>query len=148
MNSAVLDTSVILDIALSHHPGHAIAAKLSDMLKSKQVKIFLPMHAFFEITSAIMCEKRVTGTPLKPGNAITEAAPLRFKQVPIDLAFVHKYATGEAPDLKSGDMIFVVFAKAEGFDLVTADDRMYKEARRVGVSAYKPDEYLAKLEAA
>ena len=104
------------------------------------------MHGFFEITSAIMCEKRLSGGKgLKGNDSISENAPIRFIHIPIDLEFVTKYAIGEVPDLKSGDMIFVAFARAEGLDLVTQDDKMYKEARRLGVAVYRPDEYLQRL---
>jgi predicted nucleic acid-binding protein len=63
--------------------------------------------------------------------------------VPIDLAFVTKYVRGEVPDLKSGDMIFVMLAKVDGLDLITEDGRMISEARRLGTSAYTIGEYLS-----
>ena len=82
----------------------------------------------------------VFDTEYDPGTS-----PLtRFCAIPIDLAFVNKYANGEAPHLNSGDMIFVVLAKVDGHDLITEDHAMLREAKRLGVAAYRIEESLNK----
>jgi len=145
----VLDTCVLLDICLKHRKAHAGAAKLAEHLKRSRTTVVVPMHAFFELTSAFMCEKRMHGGDLTRAGSdvLTESSPLKLVPVPIDINFVEKCATGEAPDLNAGDMIFVVLARAERHGLVTEDGNMLKEARRLGVSAYRISEYLESLAA-
>jgi predicted nucleic acid-binding protein len=145
MKGVILDTSVMMDILLKDREAHDEAARLAKHLIERNVPIAMPMHAFFELTSAIMCEKRTHGGSLvnSAAEVLNENRQLKMVPVPIDLAFVNKYATGEAPDLRSGDMIFVVLAKVDGLDLITEDDKMLKEAKRLGVSAYRIAEYLS-----
>ena len=144
----VIDTCVHLDMFLPARPRHANAALLAERLRQKdgEIELYEPMHAFFEFTNAIMCEKRSAGGgDLKGNEAISEDRPLKFTLVPIDQKFVNRYATGEMPELKGGDMIFVLLALHDGLDLVTEDKKMLSEARRLGVSAFTTSEYLAHL---
>jgi predicted nucleic acid-binding protein len=146
----VIDSCVWLDMFLTHRSGHANAALLAERLRREEgeIEILIPMHAEFEITSAIMCEKRsaaAEGRALHPNESISEDRPLKCTLVPIDLQFFHRHATGEMPDLKSGDMIFVLLALHDGLDLVTEDKKMLSEARRLGVSAFTTAEYLTHL---
>lgn len=94
----------------------------------------MPRHAFVELTSAIMCEKRTHGGSLvkSASDVVTENRHLNMVPVPIDLVLVTEYAIEEVPDLKSGDMTFVMLAKMDGLDLITEDDRMLNEAKRLG----------------
>jgi predicted nucleic acid-binding protein len=137
----VIDTAIMIDIALPHRPRHSQAARLVDFIREKTLQLYLPMHGFFELSSAINSEKR-KGKLFKFSGVLTENNPLEFQTVPIDQAFITKYMINEVPNLSAGDMIFVVFAKVDKLDLVTEDGRMYQEARRLGVSVYTIDQYL------
>ena len=125
----VIDTCVHLDMFLPARPRHANAALLAERLRQKdgEIELYEPMHAFFEFTNAIMCEKRsaaAEGRALHLNESISEDDALKFTFVNIDLQFFHRYATGEMPDLKSGDMIFVLLALHDGLDLVTEDKKI------------------------
>ena len=147
MSKTVIDTCVILDMFLIHRPEHARAARLVEELNERNIEVLLPMHAFFELTSAIMCEKRLAqGRGLVGNAAISKEQPLKLTQVPIDLKFVDRYATGQMPDLASGDMIFVLLAYHDGLDLVTEDAKMLREAQRFGVAAFNVSDYLSRLD--
>ncbi len=130
---------------LPNHQFASQASQLADALIRMQVKLFLPMHGFFEVTSAVMCEKRIHTGGLRATESITEDRPLTCTYVPIDMAFVDRYTTGEMPDLESGDMIFVMLAKVDHLDLITEDRTMLKEARKLGVNAYTIAEYSGVL---
>ncbi|MDA2935402.1 hypothetical protein MYX82_13850 [Acidobacteria bacterium AH-259-D05] len=146
MPMAITDASFLMDVFFTHRANHATAAQLADLMIERSLKCRIPMHGIFELTSAIMCEKRIHGSLSDKSNKrIDESRPLVMEHVPIDQAFITKYMVDEIPDLKSGDMIYVVIARVDGQDLITEDKKMYAEAKRLGVSVFTAQEYIAHL---
>ena len=135
----IVDTCVLLDICLKQRPRHTEAGKLIPLLKKRAV--YLPMHGMFELSSAIQSEGRRRGN-LDFNLTLTEEDPLTLKTITIDQKFLATYLTDDAPRLAGGDMIFVAVAKVDNLELITEDNKMYKEAQRLGVKVYRTKEYL------
>src|SRR6266404_4896477 len=147
MRTVIADTSVIMDMFFVHRPNHTIAARLAALFIERNVVCRLPMHGFFEISSAVMCEKRVHGSLAGKGTSqINEKSPLSLDPIPIDQAFINKYMQDTMPDLKSGDMIYVAMARVDELPLITEDRKMRNEATRMGVFCLTAEECIAELE--
>jgi predicted nucleic acid-binding protein len=145
--AVVLDTSVIIDSFAPHRPRHASAQRLVHLLKENGHEVLLPAHALLEMTSAIMCEKKRLGVPVK-GLKVDQALPCQLHMIYIDKTFVNDYfleplSRGQFIDTAGGDMVFVAVARKHAVPLITEDVKMAKVARAVGVNALTIAEYLA-----
>ena len=142
----VLDTSVIIDCLLAHRPRHANAVKLANVLRERGEVALIPMNAFFEIVSAVSCDKRTSGAPPKTGEL--EELPCQQQLIPIDADFLRDYFfdplnRGQLIDLKGGDMVFVAVALRHDATLITEDVKMGRVARKLGVRVQSITECLA-----
>lgn len=142
MNEVILDANVWVDILIGSRPRHQKACKLYDQLIKNNYVIKGPMTLHFEIRSALFSEREkpgMAGTPMfasdfRPSNEI------KFFGLPIDAQFVRKYSI-DLPRIK-GDIIYLAMAKVDNIDFITEDDKCYTVARKIGIKAYKIDEYF------
>lgn len=143
MSDIIIDTSVLTDIVLTTGPRHSDAKELGKYLNENQVIIRVPMHALFEVSSALKNEKMLSSPQkLQFWNELSEESPLRVKPVPIDEAFFKKYHSPDLPYMRAGDLIFVAMAKVDGAILITEDDAQYKKAKDFDVNAYRIRQFL------
>lgn len=144
----VADTSAILDIIIRSRPRHKYAKAVGMYLIDNKIKVTVPMHALFEIRSAILSAKRGAAESLVPvqiNEDISESTPLLYNPVPIDDAFFNKYFVEGIPCLKAGDYMYVALAMVEKLDFLTEDPRQYEAAKKAGVSVYSMEEYREKI---
>lgn len=140
----VIDTSVILDIVLRTRPRHKFAKLIGAYLIDNGIKVKVPMHAMFEIRSAMMNVKMLAkekGEAIQFNEDIGEDTPLKIEPVSIDSAFFQKYFDAQIPHLEAGDQIFVALAKVDGLVLLTEDLSQYKAAKAAGVKVYNEIEF-------
>jgi predicted nucleic acid-binding protein len=144
----VADTSAILDIIIRSRPRHKFAKAVGMYLIDNQVKVTVPMHALFEIRSAILNAKlgaAESQVPIQINEDISESTPLFYNPIPIDDKFFNKYFIAEISDLKAGDYMYVALAKVEKLDFLTEDIGQYNAAKLAGVAVYNLEEYRAKI---
>ena len=143
----VLDTAVLMDRLFSDRRQYTEAVRLAQRLADLRSTAFIPAHAYFELASAVACQKRVHGKPLTLG-VFKRMLPFEWFVVSINLAFVNEYlisplADGVFIDLKGGDMIFVALAHRYGLRLITEDSKMLSVARQIGFTAMRISDYLS-----
>lgn len=142
MPDIIVDTNVLVDMHLSHRPRHQEALKLKHYLDSHSIRLKIPMHAMFEIASALQSEFRTVG---RSGFQISQGV-IYTDPVPIDWDFIDRYFEADLPYLRAGDLIFVAMAKRDQALLITEDDDLYKVAKSVGVAVYRTKEFLEQFD--
>ena len=143
MSLIIVDTNVIVDMFLEDRSRHSAAMELKKYLDSNDVRIRIPMHAYFEIGAAIQNEALISSPSLlRPSSDITIDAPLRVDPIPIDMEFMKKYFHIKLPYIKAGDLIFLAMAKGEDAMLITEDDEQYEKAKAAGIKTYRISEFL------
>ena len=144
----IFDTCIMIDIIVASRPRHSAACRLSKELKSRGIVIIMPMHGYFEMISATKHEVRKSARLDMFNSAERESERLDFCLVDIDKEFVIKYSATDLPiGMGAADGIFTAMAKIDQMDLVTEDIKHYQHAKNYGVSVYKINEYLEKLNA-
>lgn len=149
-HDVVMDTCILMDLLFAHRPAHLQAKRLAEVLNASQCTVFLPAHSYFELVSAMACQKRHSlNTPVLVGKR-EELLPFHTVVVSIDLQFVEDYLIwaareGHVIDLKGGDMIFVALALRQKIALLSEDEKLRKAARKHDVAAFGIDEYLSRL---
>lgn len=141
----VIDTCVMVDMAVTSRPRHARAAALHAKLQERQVPAEMPMHAFFELQHALKSELRAGGKLAK--SVLTESRPLSFTPVAIDEAFVRTYLVAlpdSFPPVRAGDLIFLALALGRKATLLTEDKELYGHAKAAGVDVCSIDEWLSR----
>ena len=138
-----MDTSVLVDIALSTRPRHTRAADLAKCFQKCGTVIRAPMHVAYEFMSAVRSEVRQLGGRHSSWAARSnENERIDIWPVPIDSEFIERYPTGTLPEVRSGDLLFLAMAVGDRQPLVTEDQDLLKKARQAGVSAFTIEEYL------
>lgn len=142
--TVVIDTNILVDIFLESRSRYADAKKLGQLLSENRFLVKLPMHAFFELSSALRSEKanKHSTEPMPYNPEYTEKAGFRLDQVPIDEIFLNKYLDTTLPYLKGGDFIFLCMAKKDGSELITEDKKLYDAAKGAGVNVYSIKEFM------
>jgi hypothetical protein len=142
----VVDTGILLDILLRSRPRHKFAKRIGAYLVDHGIRIKVPMHALFEIKSAMLEEQwdaRIKGESIPLNEDISEHTPLNYHPVAIDEGFFRKYFHADITGLKAGDYPFVAMAKGDGLALVTDELPQYAAAKAAGVRVYTGEEYRA-----
>jgi predicted nucleic acid-binding protein len=140
----VIDTSIILDILLTSRPGHRFGKLIGVYLIDNGVRITVPLHAMFEIKSALLHAKHdaaAKGGEIRINEDVSESTPLQYNFIPIDNAFFEKYFDAELPHIKAGDYMNVALAKADGLTLLTDDPVQYDAAKEAGVKVHNSEEF-------
>ena len=138
-----MDTSVLVDIALTTRSRHADAVVLAKCLRKLGITIRAPMHVAYEFMSAVRNEVHQSGGRHSSSAAgSNETERIDIWPVPIDAEFIERYPTGRLPDVRSGDLLFLAMAIADGQPLITEDQDLLKKARQAGASAFTITEYL------
>jgi predicted nucleic acid-binding protein len=143
----VIDTSVMIDMLIEHRPRHEEAIEFAHLISRMDEIALTPMHMFFELLSAVMCEKRTHGAPPKTGEF--EGLPCRQQSIPIDNDFLRDYlfepmSKGEFIDLGAGDMIIVAVARKHRVPLITEDKKMARISKELGVDVCSIQEYMTR----
>ncbi len=142
--AVIVDTCVLVDIALSTRARHAQAAEFATCLLRKGIVIRVPMHAAFEFMCAVRQEVRQLGGSHSSWAAGSdENQKINIWPVPIDGHFLDRYRSANIPDVRSGDLPFLVMAMVDNVALVTEDDELFRKATQVGVRVFRIAEYLA-----
>jgi predicted nucleic acid-binding protein len=148
----VIDASVLLDIVVRTRPRHKFAKLIGAYLIDNGIRIKVPMHALFDIRSAMLFAKTEAmekGETVQINEDIGETTPLNLDPVPVDDHFFRKYYDPAIPYLKAGDYVYVALAKVDGLILLTEDAAQYKAAKKAGVNVFNAEEFretcIAKL---
>src|SRR5262245_55976008 len=139
MSEVVVVSCVWIDMITKDRPRHQVAVELARKPERDHVTVLIPMHAFFEIFTAVSSEARRRGGSVKVGE-LDEPFPFPQEYIPIDNAFLAKYAFNPPPSLEvlnvdAGDMIFLAVARKHQCALITEDQKFMKRASAAGVSA-------------
>jgi predicted nucleic acid-binding protein len=145
----VLDTSILMDCLFTERLGHARAVLVARTLQRQGWSVFIPAHFYFELVSAILCERRVRSRLLAIGE-LKGRIPFPYYVVTLDERFAIDYlippfAAGQVIDLKGGDMIFAALALGQRMPLITEDRKMRAEVLRLGGWCFTIEEYLAEV---
>lgn len=102
------------------------------------------MHAAFEFMCAVRQEVRQLGGSHSSWAAgRDENQKINIWPVPIDGHFLYRYRSANIPDVRSGDLPFLVRAMVDNVALVTEDDEHFGRPRWAGVRVFRIAEYLA-----
>ena len=140
----VVDTSVLVDIFLKSRPRHADGKQLGRLLMDKNFTVRVPMHAMFELASAMKNEKVTShqDSSMPYNEEYTSDNGFRVEPIAIDEPFFEKYLDVNLPYLKGGDFIFLCMAKKDNALLITEDNKLYARAKEAGVEVYRIQEFL------
>jgi predicted nucleic acid-binding protein len=146
MSDAVVDSCVWIDMISKDRPRHGAAIDLARKFERDKVTVLVPMHAFFEILTAVSSEARKRGGSVKVGE-LGETFPFPQHYIPIDNDFLRQYVFDPLPppevlNVDAGDMIFLAVARKRQCPLITEDQKFVKRAVAVGVRALGVAEYL------
>ena len=140
----IVDTCVLVDIALSTRARHAQAVDLARCLRKHDIVIRAPMHAAFEFMCAIRQEVHQLGGRHSSWAAGTDDSErIDIWPVPIDAEFVATYPMQNLPDMRSGDFLFLAMASGDNQALVREDDDLFRKAQLAGVRVFRIATYLA-----
>ena len=143
MDYPVIDTCVIVDMALKNRPRHDIAIKLLKYICSKNMFITIPFTTFWEFSAAIEKERKIHGNlEFDLGNLHLNLG----KPIPIDGDFFVKYHKQSLPYLKAGDLILLAISKKDNLPLITEDNQLYDRAKETNVNVFRIAEYLEKYD--
>lgn len=137
--NVVVDTPVLLDMALESRPRHGQARVLGEYLIAHDIGVTIPMTAFFELHAAARNE-HMEG---RSGKFVfpSEEHPLLVDAVPIDEAFVTTYLDDTLPYVRAGDLLFLSIAAHDKLALVTEDRTLHARATEGGIEAFTIDEF-------
>lgn len=147
----VLDTCVLMDILFAERARHDRARELADVLRRSGRTAYIPAHAYFELVSAVACEKRRNrNVPLTATGARDNLLPFRTVIVAVDLQFVDDYLVtllrNKRPvDVSGADMIFAVVALKHNLVLISEERKLRGKAKEAGVEALGAEEYLSRI---
>jgi predicted nucleic acid-binding protein len=139
----VIDSSVLVRIFDEAEDGHGQAVKIGHYLVDNGIRVRIPYHALFEVSSTFK-RKNQSGS-LKAYQGIAEMNPLLVDPVPVDEAFFSRYFDASLPYLKAGDSLFLAMAKKDSAILITEDKQQYAAAQSVGVQVFRVEEFLAHI---
>jgi predicted nucleic acid-binding protein len=101
------------------------------------------MHAAFEFMSAIRNEiHQLGGRHSSWAAQSSESERIDIWPVPIDSEFLARYPTGNLPDIKAGDLLFLAMAAGDSQPLITEDDNLFQKAQQAGVGVFRIADYL------
>lgn len=138
----LVDSCVFIDAFDRTSPRHLESFALLEELRSRDVLVTMPAHAWFEVQCALqrlIAEKRFLGP------AIQGQMNYPIELIHIDAPFIRKYAMVGIPYIKAGDHIFVAVAKVNGYPLVTSDLKMAEVSSKCGVRVFSPLEFSHEL---
>ena len=85
----VVDTSVLVNVALESSSFHEEGMRLHAFIKENKIEIMMPMHGMFEVACA-MAHSKLSGN-LIIDKSLNEENGWVFIPVPIDESFFKKY---------------------------------------------------------
>jgi predicted nucleic acid-binding protein len=137
--AVIIDTSVIASAMKAAEVHHAEADAFISELKAKNVDVFVPATALWEIGAAM-------NHPAKrqPGAQINQSFSLPVKAIAVNEPLFQKTFKPHSLPLKAADHIFISCALDTGYPLVTFDYGMKANASQLGVPVFTPSEFLAK----
>lgn len=137
----VVDASVLVDMFIETQQRHCLSQQLIKTLKSKNITLFVPMHAAFEVRCAIEkeCEQR-------PDDVLSDKGPLKIKHIFLDNRFIENYWDLSIPYIKAGDLPYIMIAKKKDIPLITEDNKQKNVAMKSGVKAFGIKEFLEEME--
>lgn len=146
MSEVVVDSCVWIDMIIKDRPRHVAAINLARKLERDKVTVLVPMHAFFEIFTAVSSEARKRGGSVKLGE-LDETFPFPQRYIPIDNDFLRQYVFDPLPspdlfNVDAGDMIFLAVARKHRCALITEDRTFIKRADCLGVKTFDVAKYL------
>jgi predicted nucleic acid-binding protein len=147
MRNVVVDSCVLIDMFSKDRPRHDAAIRLGKKLGQDDVVALVPMHAFFEILTAMSSETRKLGRPSQSGE-FKGTFPFRQEYVPIDQSFLDHYMFDPLPprdalNVGAGDLVFLAIAWKRQCPLITEDQKLIKRAAAIGVAALDIEGYLS-----
>lgn len=147
----LLDASVMMDAFLGFRERHNRCCALLARLAQLKARCFIPSHAYFEYTTAIVsyAEKE----PEKIRSYVSPTFPdFEFSVISLTQALVEKLSESlhgkPIPNLKSQDLIYFCLARYESMTLITEDRKLRAVCRKADVRAMFIDETLEFLEQA
>lgn len=138
----VVDACVLTDIFIKTRKRHCLAEQFKNMMTEKNIRPLIPIHAAFEVKSAI--ENECLQHPNEVYNYID---PLKMDHVWLDRKFLEEYWDLSVPYIKAGDRYYILIAKKRNIPLVTEDSTQKKVAVKSGVKAFTIKEFLEEMEA-
>jgi predicted nucleic acid-binding protein len=142
VQSAVIDTCVIVDMFLNDRPRHAKALVLRREMRRLGIRARVPAFALFEVAHAIRQQRRLsTGQLVEEG----EENGVALDPVAVDEQFFERYFDLSIPEMRAGDLVFASLAKKEGLPLVTEDRPFFEQAKLGGITVFDIDGYIAHL---
>jgi predicted nucleic acid-binding protein len=136
----IIDSSVLVRVFDEAEDGHSEAMKLGHYLVDNGIRVRIPYHALFEVSSTF--KRRNQSGTLKAYQGIAAANPLLLDPVPVDEAFFSRYFDASLPYLKAGDSLFLAMAKKDSAILITEDKQQYAAAQSVAVQVFRIEEFL------
>mgnify|MGYP001206668879 CR=1 FL=1 len=146
---AVLDCNILVDLFLKRRPRNQNADVLANFLTREQIKVRIPMHAMFELASALRQE---AGKPedYEISSRFTSEQPFAVETVDIDQSFFQRYFREDFPLLRGGDLIYFAYVVGEARSgrtviLLTEDSRLHSAAREAGIEVYTLTEFVKRI---
>ncbi|MBX3267654.1 MAG: hypothetical protein KF831_13220 [Acidobacteria bacterium] len=146
---AVLDCNILVDLFLNRRPRSRNADVLANFLAKENIKVRIPMHAMFELASAL---KQEADNPenYNFSSRFTSMQPFEVETVDIDQSFFQQYFREDFPLLRGGDLIYFAYAVGEKragktVVLLTEDSGLHSAAREAGIEVYTLSEFVKQI---
>lgn len=146
IQSALIDSCVLMDALFVFRENHKIASELLHQLAAKGIACYVPSHAYFEY--AVTCIVHFKREPEKLGAIDRKLIPqgLELKVVTLSGEYadllIQRLSESALPDLKSQDLIYFCIARDRGMTLITEDTKLRNSARKGGIESLLAREAL------
>lgn len=140
----ILDANVFVDSFDKASPSHKICWEMLDFLAKYKIVPTMPMHGWFEVQVNL---KKIQGKGNLLHPIFDSKHEFKLEYIHIDDVFLANYANIDVEYIKAGDHIYLVVAKKHNKRLVTSDEKMLRVAKRSGIQAMTPAEYMASFTA-